>query len=138
MSVQNIEPPLDLSFLLPFEAPSDGRYETKDFRPFARSAGVDKLIIIYIRAIGTTRPYYGFLPLGPPKAFCIFGGEMIDANTNKLIWLRTMTAVLGIPGNWDNPPNFPEVTSEIQNALKMASVGVKQSFFDPGSAIPAQ
>ncbi|MBI5523065.1 MAG: hypothetical protein HY910_10580 [Desulfarculus sp.] len=134
MNVQRVSLPLDVNSLSEFEAPLDGSCETKDYRPYIQEAGVDKLIILSLPAMGTTRPYYGFVPLGPPKAICMFGGKMIEAKTNKLLWSYFYTSILAIPGNWDNPPQFPEVTARVFEAVNISRESVKKSFFGPSVA----
>lgn len=132
INVQRIGIPLIANELEEFTDGSlDGSCDTKDYRAYIQKAGVDKLIIISMPIIGTTRPYYGFIPLGPPKGFCMLGGKMIEAKTNKILWQNYITSIVPPSSNWDTPPNFPEITEKVLEAYNMSQQRVRNSFFGP-------
>lgn len=115
-TVKIIDGLLDLEQLQNFTTQATGHYSKVDFRPLAEDEHIDILCIFTIQRMGTQRPYYGFIPLGPPKALCQAKGELIDLDDNRILWLNSMIPVdstLPIPKPWNQPPDYPN----LQNAL---------------------
>lgn len=125
--------------LPPFSSPSSGEYAERDMRPLAAQEGIDKLILLSLQQCGTTRNYYGFIPLGAPKAYCVGKGEMIDLKTNQIEWRaypEANDATQDVVGEWDEPPDFRNVTAAINRTMTRTQVLLFEDFFGPRTAKP--
>lgn len=123
----------------PFTAPSSGEFAERDLRPLAQQEGIDKLILISLQQCGTSRAYYGFIPLGAPKAMCVGKGEMIDLKTNQIEWRaypETNDATQDVVGEWDEPPDYRNVTAAINRTMTRTQVLLFEDFFGPRTARP--
>ncbi len=123
--------------MAPFKAESSGEYAAVDLRPLGQKEGLDKLILLSIQQCGTVRAYYGFIPLGSPKGMCVSKGEMIDLKTNQVEWRafpEPDKATVEIVGDWDEPPDFKNVTVAVDKAMTQAQVFLVEEFFGPSTA----
>ena len=112
---------LETSKFAKFEStPSQRFYADFDFRPVRQTEQVDRLLLITVEAIGTTRPYYGFLPTGPPKGMITWRGELIDLSTNELLWRYTEAQTVPVYDPWDEPPNYPRIVDAVTRAVDSA------------------
>jgi hypothetical protein len=105
------------------------QYAIKDYRPLAIKIGPEKLLIVSINAAGATRKYYGFIPLGAPKAFCNLEGHLVNLNNDKILWRYTAKVYVPIQGNWDQPPRYPNFTAALNQAVELAKQEVTDNFF---------
>lgn len=125
--------------LQPFEATGSGEFAERDMRPLAEKEGIDTLILLSLQQCGTTRAYYGFIPLGAPKAYCVGKGEMIDLKTNQVQWRafpESANATQDVVGEWDEPPHFTNVTAAINRTVTQSQVFVFEDLFGPRTARP--
>lgn len=89
----------------------------------------DTLLVIKLQALGVKRNYYSFIPTGAPQAFCQLKGELINVNTNKVLWRYKASISEAIQGPWDQPPNYPNMTKAINVAVNSARQELLDSFF---------
>lgn len=90
----------------------------------------DKLLIIKLQAVGAKRNYYSVIPTGAPEAYCVMTGELIDVNhDNQVLWRHETTVSEPIQGTWDQPPNYPNLTSALKVAVNSAQQELVDSFF---------
>jgi hypothetical protein len=123
--------PLTMS---PFTSEAPGEFAERDLRPLAEQEGIDMLILLSLQQCGTTRKYYGFIPLGPPEALCVSKGELIDLRTNQIAWRaypEISEAILPVEGEWDQAPDYRNVTLAIDKAMTRAQVFLLEDFFGP-------
>jgi len=102
---------------LGFETP-----RPSDLRVLARNEGVDAIILLTPRC-GTIRSYYGFIPLTPPSGYCAFTGKLIDLKTGRTEWaggFEGEEATIAAAGEWDQAPDYPNLTVAIQQAMTRA------------------
>lgn len=101
---------------------------TKDYPVFARKVGVHDLLVIHLDSIGVSRPYYGFIPTGRPTAMCNLSGELIDTETNKVIWRQSVSSNEPIVGEWDQAPMYPNIMKAIALASEKAQRELLRNF----------
>ncbi|HMH18128.1 MAG TPA: hypothetical protein VK572_08275, partial [Burkholderiales bacterium] len=111
-----VQNPVDTETLKDFSTDDKSRtYAAKDFRPLKAGIGnVDRLLLVTVVAAGTQRPYYGFIPTGRPTALLRARGELIDLNTNEVLWRDNTMNVMEITDPWDRPPNFANVHAAVK------------------------
>jgi hypothetical protein len=102
-------------------------YASKDYRPLkAELDGADRLLLFTVVAVGTQRSYYGFFPVDNPTAVLNARGEIIDLETNEVLWRQTNTDLAAIDDPWDQPPDFTNVHAAVQKVILAA----RQSMID--------
>jgi hypothetical protein len=105
------------------------RYATKNFTQLNGQFDADDVLIISVKKIGAVRNYYGFIPLGAPKAFCNVEGQLVDLQTNEILWLHNAEVMLDVAGNWDQPTTYPNFSSTLNNTINMAKDELINDFF---------
>jgi hypothetical protein len=121
---------IDVKSLPTIQNPSEHTPST-DFRPIAEKYGVDYLLLLKIDQVGTIRNYFGFVPIGAPSAYCVAGGLLVQGETNENFWAYTMRpnkSEVKIEGNWDSPPDYPELDAAILKAIAKAVTEVETHF----------
>lgn len=114
---------------------SDKKFSKKDFKAFRDKYGLDYLVVLSVAKYGTVREYYGFLPLGSPSAYFQVNGMMINLTNNEYAWYREMTegeSTVEIKGDWDQEPDYPNLTNAIKDAIKKSRHIVTEDFFSLG------
>ncbi len=96
-------------------------YANKDYTVLSAKLPGDKLLAIQVAQFGAIRAYYGFIPLGPPRAIVSLQGRLVNLHTNELLWRNTTRVLLGVEGKWDQPPNYSNFDRTLKNALNTAS-----------------
>jgi hypothetical protein len=116
------EKTVDANALKDFHAEDKSRiYANKDFRSLkADLEGADRLLLFTVVAVGTQRSYYGFIPTSRPTAVLNARGEIIDLQTNEVLWRQTTTDSAAIDDPWDEPPEFRNVHAAVQNVILAA------------------
>ena len=123
ISARKLDAPPDITKLRKFKTDASGEFAEKDLRPLAEKEQIDTLVILSISQCGTMRPYYGFIPLDAPSAMCVSTGQMIDLKTNQIAWRTSMEAdkaTVKVSGNWDQPPDYRNVTKAIDTSVAKA------------------
>jgi hypothetical protein len=136
-----IDEVIDLKTADKFKDPKDGKNKN-DFSRFQKDYGVDYLLLVKMGAIGTTRSYYGPVPLTEPMSQAILVGQMIDLHTNELVWYRVATAQTMIQTPWDEADSqYPNLTnavySSLNDAMRMLEQDLKMPATTNASAIGA-
>jgi len=126
-----IEKMIEAGTLQDFSSDDKSRsYASKDFRPLkADLGGADRLLLFTVTQVGTQRSYYGFIPTSGPTAVLRAKGEMIDLQTNEVLWRdQTMnTSVIADP--WDQPPEFKNVNAAVQKVIESARRAMVDKLF---------
>jgi hypothetical protein len=113
-------------------AGASGEFFDKDLRTLAEKESIDLLLLLSVNRFGTIRSYYGFVPLGSPQGLCQDSGRLIDLRTNQLMWRTTAAekdSMVPAAGAWDQPPDYPNLTAAIQNAIANAQSFLFNDFF---------
>lgn len=131
--VKRIKTPIDTAALKDFEKPenadSKAYFASKDFRSLKEQNGVDKLVILSVRQLGTIRSYYGFIPLNAPSGISSVAGQAVNLNNNRLEWNHAVTQIVpNTEGDWDVPPDYPTLTRAIYTAYDRSRTMVYQQF----------
>lgn len=103
-----------------------------DFRPLRTTLGTDLLLLVSIDQWGTIRQYYGFVPLGAPKAMTLAHGRLIELSSNTHAWNQTMDwddHSYAIQGDWDISPDYPHLTDALQRSVRSAVTFLVNDFF---------
>ncbi len=104
-------------------------YATKDYRPLARKLGQHNLLIISVNEIGAERLYYGLIPMEEPNAVCELTGQIIDLDTNQILWRYTAKYFIPIKGKWNQPPNYLNFAKALKSAITNAKQDLLDDFF---------
>jgi hypothetical protein len=132
-TARKIDAFVDLDEFEKFAPPSSGgTHHGKDLRRLAAKENVDLLLLLSVERFGTLRPYYGFIPLGPPKALFAVKGELVNLRTNDLLWrvaMKDEDALVAVEGGWDQPPDFPNLSRALQRAVEQAGPWLEQQLF---------
>lgn len=129
-TVKKLDTALDDSKLPDFkkEGSATGVFAKKDYRGL-KSEGVERLLVVNVKRVGTVRPYYGFIPLGGPSAVFDVSGQLIDLNTNELLWNHDASTRAAITDPWDQPPAFTNVLNGIRQEMEKGSTSFERNFF---------
>jgi hypothetical protein len=95
-------------------------YSAKDYSSLKKKYMVDQLLVIVPKRVGVARPYYGFMPMGDPRAVFEVHGELVDLETNQLLWYADVLRANYSSGKWDEPPTYPGLTNSFYAALEAA------------------
>jgi len=128
---------IDVAALPDFSGQDTSRaYASKDFRSMkADLGGADSLLLFTVIAVGTQRSYYGFIPTSKPVAMLRARGEIIDLQTNEVLWRDDTSNIAGIGEPWDQPPEFSNVNIAVQRVISDARNAMIGKLF-AGSAFP--
>jgi hypothetical protein len=118
----------------------ENAYE-RDLAALRAEKKVDALILLQVRRYGTIRSYYGFIPLSAPQGFFEVRGQMVDLETGVLVWqsqIPEKQATVPAAGDWDQPPDYPNLTAALRSAMASGSEFLWKEFFDAAPApVPA-
>lgn len=128
--VKVLETPLDLEKMAKFSGGGSKEisYAAKDFRKL-QTDDMSRLIVISVARVGTTRTYHAFIPMGPPQADIAITGQMVNLETNQILWHQVTERVLGIPEPWDQSPSFDNVGKSVMANAEQGIEDFEQSFF---------
>ena len=121
---------IDVESLPKVENKQEGKSDV-DVSALTEKYNVDYLLTLKIKSVGTTRNYFFVIPVGAPKAYCVAGGTLIEGKTNEEYWAYTMKqdeVKVDIEGEWDNPPDYPELDAAIEKAIAQAVAKVESNF----------
>ena len=129
-NVKLIEQAIDESKQAKFSGSSSEtvQYPKYDYRKY-KADGFDRLLIVSVDRVGTTRNYYGFLPTSAPQADFALRGQLVNLDTNELLWYTNDTSHLPIADPWDQPPSFENVTAAVNTNVDQGIEKMEQSFF---------
>ena len=103
-----------------------------DFLPYLDNIDVDYVLLLNMSAIGTTRPYYGFLPTAPPQANTALWGELVNLGSKKVFWYKGINSLKTIPEPWDEPDQgYPNLTNAVYLSLNEVLEMVKVELGNP-------
>ena len=132
---------VDVASLQDFSGTDNSRsYASKDFRAMKPELGsADRLLLFTVVAVGTQRSYYGFVPISSPVAILRARGELIDLQTNEVLWRDDTANTAAIADPWDQPPAFQNVGAAVQQVILEARGAMIQKLFNeatPAAAPP--
>lgn len=95
---------------------NDG-FARHDFSPIIADYKLDRLLVLSPVFTGTARNYYGFIPTSDPVGTFQAFGELIEVPSHTLVWYKPINATRQVKQPWDQPPNFPNVTQAMRDAI---------------------
>lgn len=103
-------------------------YADRDFASLKGNLHADELLLIRVSQYGALRDYYGFIPLGAPRAYCNIQGDLIDLSTNRLIWRKNVVVQIPAPDDWHQPPQYQTFMETLSDAVRTATARLLASF----------
>lgn len=86
----------------------------------------DYLLLVSVRAFGTARSYYGFVPLSDPNGYFTGYITVVDVKSNEIKWWKDVVVNKATEKPWDQAPAYPNLSQAIDQAVEQS----KQSFLD--------
>jgi hypothetical protein len=99
----------------------------KDFSPLHKKHGVDRLLVIDIRALGFIRTYSAYFATSEPKAYMRGIGYIVNSS-NAYDWYQPFDATRSADRNWDEPPKFPGLTNAYFQVLELGKDAILRPF----------
>jgi hypothetical protein len=134
-AVKLLDQPVDQAKLADFTGGEN--FTRKDFRSLA-SQGIERLLLIEVVQYGTSRSYYGFIPLGAPTANMVLRGSLIDLKTNELLWYQTYSTIRAVSDPWDQAPNYTNVIESVTANIDAGAVQIERALLTPPPAQAAR
>lgn len=130
MSYKLLGEEIKLDSLEKFKKPETamGEYANLDFSSLIQKEGIDQLFLVSVHRFGTVRKYYGFIPLGAPKATIFATGQLIRLKDHQVLWRDDVNEIVEINGDWDQDPEYPNLSSALNAAMDTASKKLLSSF----------
>jgi len=100
-----------------------------DFEPIFEELQTDYLLVLEIYNFGTTRPYYGFMPKGPPKGWAALRCSLIERHSGEVIAQQFAKCSEDSEGEWDEPPEYSNLMKAVSTSFEKAIDEVYISFF---------
>lgn len=126
-----IEKDIDAKAAAKFKAPQKGLNKT-DFSKYKTEHGITHLLVLRMPMVGTTRSYYGPVPLTEPTAQATINAMVVDLQSNKLEWYATATSSKVIEKPWDeSDKNWPNLTNSVFTAVDEATKLIKTELENP-------
>ena len=114
-----------------FKNPQKGVNKT-DFSKYKTEYGISHLLVLKMPMVGTTRSYYGPVPLTEPTAQAIINAMVVDLQSNKLEWYTTATSSKVIEKPWDEgDKKWPNLTNSVFTAVDEATKLIKTELENP-------
>ncbi|MBA1272396.1 hypothetical protein [Stutzerimonas azotifigens] len=92
-------------------------YAKQDFTPLRQQQQVDKLILVSLSVAGTLRSYYSIMPTSDPLSQVGGLTQVIDLEDNRLAFYQTFGSTRAADGEWDEGPDYPNLTNAFYQAL---------------------
>jgi len=111
---------IDFDDLKNFTPPDkEVEYSLTDLRPLKEEYGYDKILLINFTdyKFGISRPYDGFTATGDPYASLVGIAQIVDLESNRLLWYYVFDISKFVEGDWDQPPEYPGLTQAIYDAV---------------------
>lgn len=116
---------LNLNKLKTYKPKTEG-FAAVDFTVLKNTAGVDKLLVLQIDMLGAQRLYSGYVPTSSPIGAVSGKIFLVDLATNKLELYQSFNERVAVEGEWDEPDNFPGVTTAYYQAMEQAKDFIKR------------
>lgn len=119
-TVKLIDEPMPIKKAEKLKMPAKG-ISKDNFQYYQDLYALDYLLLLDMKAIGTTRSYYGPVPTSEPVAQTRIIGQIIDLNTKKLEWYKDATTQVIIESPWDeSKESYPNLTNSVYQSLNNA------------------
>ena len=103
-----------------------------DFSKYKNEYGLSHLLILSMTAVGTTRGYYGPVPLGEPTAQTTVKALVVNLDTNQVEWFTTATSSKVIEKPWDEgDKKWPNLTNAVYTSAEESNKLIKTELTTP-------
>ncbi|CAD5108595.1 hypothetical protein [Zestomonas carbonaria] len=92
-------------------------YFAVDASPLKQRYQVDKLVLLSFSNAGTERSYYGMIPTSDPVSRIVVSTYVVDLDDNRLLYYKPIVVSRTAEGEWDESPEFPNLTNAFYQAL---------------------
>ncbi|PTU74843.1 hypothetical protein [Pseudomonas mangrovi] len=92
-------------------------YAGQDYRALKQQHQIDKLVLVSLSQVGTVRSYYSMIPTSDPVAQIGGLAQVIDLDDNRLLHYQPIAASRAAEGEWDEGPDFPNLTNAFYQLL---------------------
>jgi hypothetical protein len=106
------------------------KYAHYDFKFLKTQYHADYAFILNLHRFGVKRSYYAFVPISRPVGWVSGDLSLINLNDNTLAGYYKVDVSVPVPGEWDNPPQYPELTQSVKEALLKGLNNSYSHFFD--------
>ncbi len=103
-------------------------YARKDFTPLKEKLGVDKLVIVDVNALGVYRAYSAYVPTTDPMGYIWGALSVVDLSDNQYNLYQAINIKTPVTGEWDEPKDFPGVTTAFYKSIEILKGQVKSLF----------
>jgi hypothetical protein len=94
--------------------------------------GVDRVLMLSVDRFGAYRDYFVFVPTEAPQAVFQVSGSLVDLRSTELLWrvaMQDKRGLVSLEGEWNQPPDYPNLTQAVSRAEHEAVVFIQNSFF---------
>jgi hypothetical protein len=94
--------------------------------------GVDQVLLLSVDRFGASRNYFVFVARSAPQALFQVSGCLVDARSAGLVWRVAMgdgQNLVPVEGEWDQPPDYPNLTQGVLRAEHEAAAFIERAFF---------
>jgi hypothetical protein len=133
IQAQIIKETIDIQTLPDFKS-QETNIARKDFTAFRAKYNIDKLIVIAINGLGFVRTYRGHFPTSDPQGVFEGIGYMVDLASNRYEWYWPVSIIKSAQGEWDEPPQFSNLTNAYFRAMDVGKKIFMQPFALPETA----
>ena len=102
-------------------------FARKDFRPLKKELDIDLLVVFQVSAHGTYRTFFDYIPTGDPKGYIGAILYSVDLNNNAYVQYEDLTEKVQPEGAWDEPSDFPSVTTSYYQAVENVKEKIRKS-----------
>ncbi len=115
-TVVKLDEPINVEALKKVSSEKTG-FTARDFQPFKAQKQIDKLVLFSFASVGTTRSYYSVAPTSVPVAQVVVTTYVIDLDDNRMLYFQPKVFSRAADGEWDEAPEFPNLTNAFYQAL---------------------
>lgn len=112
---------------IPDRSGAEPGFARKDFSAWKQRDGLDRLLVVNLRALGARRNYSAYVPTGAPRAVFQVEAYIVDLASHKLDWYESFDLARLVEGNWDEPPKFPGLTNAYFQVLEDGKDAIKRA-----------
>lgn len=102
-------------------------FAKKDFRPLKEELGLDIIVVLEINRHGAYRSFSNYIPNGDPQGHIAGLLYSVDLSSNKLLQYFQIDERVQPNGNWDEPEQYPSVTTSYYQAIENAKQSLRQA-----------
>lgn len=102
-------------------------YAQKDFRPLKDWMNIDVLVVLHVARHGAYRSFSSYIPNSDPQGHVFGWLYTVDLETNAYMQYLEISENVQPEGEWDEPNNFPSVTTAYYQAIENAKQKIKNS-----------